>query len=233
MFHDPALGWKFRRVPQSLLCVTKFGRVIHNNAFDFKPSRFYCNPLMGYNPVCVPQPTSWLHNLSVCSATPECVEKPCSTHNIFQNLTMVYSRVSTSSSMCSAALSRSYYQHLKGPYLSLWSGSGSGSYHSLFSRFWPSNAPTWPSLGFRLSLWCGPGSGLCFSLLCGSVPDPVFHFDAEPDQDPDPTSQNDADPCGSGSTTLSRISASTPHECCINSLHRVTPSIYVVPSPSL
>jgi hypothetical protein len=29
-------------------------------------------------------------------------------------------------------------------------------------------------------------------------PDPVFHFDADPDADPDPTFKFDADPSGSG-----------------------------------
>jgi hypothetical protein len=33
-------------------------------------------------------------------------------------------------------------------------------------------------------------------------PDPAFHFDAD-GADPGPASQNDADPCGFGSATLS------------------------------
>jgi hypothetical protein len=33
-------------------------------------------------------------------------------------------------------------------------------------------------------------------------PDPVYHFAAKPDADPDSTFQIDADPSGSGSTTL-------------------------------
>ncbi len=74
-----------------------------------------------------------------------------------------------------------------GSYLSIWCGSGSYisirswsrsyRYHSLFSRFEPSNAPKWPSLKL-----------------------PLFHFDADPDPAlhfagySDPASQNDADP---------------------------------------
>jgi hypothetical protein len=33
-------------------------------------------------------------------------------------------------------------------------------------------------------------------------PDPAYHFDADANPDTDPTFQFDADPCGSGSTSL-------------------------------
>ncbi len=41
-------------------------------------------------------------------------------------------------------------------------------------------------------LWCGSGSGSCFSLWCGSG----SSFPLDADSDPDPASQNDANPCG-------------------------------------
>ncbi len=78
------------------------------------------------------------------------------------------------------------------PYWQLSFASGKNqepmSYHSLFHRFGPSNAPN----ASTFSLWVDADSD----------PDPACHFDADPaaafhiyaDPDTDPASQNDADP---------------------------------------